>query len=158
MNQTHEPKQPVSLAALMRVARTTYVLAVRAALGESGFDDVPRDGVFAMSAIDRSDISARDLVRRMGVSKQSVSQLLDTLVLRGYVERSIDPLDRRRMRLALSERGARVASLCRDAVDRVEQRVVEAVGAACVEHTRTTLTALIELAAELQPGAQPEAR
>ena len=89
----------------------------------------------------------------MGVSKQSVSQLLDTLVLRGYVQRSADPLDRRRIKLTLTERGAMVAALCRDAVDRIEHRLVETVGVAYVEHTRATLTALIELAADFQPAA-----
>ena len=38
-----------------------------------------------------------------------------------------------------------VAALCRKAVERVEHRVAEVVGAAYVEHTRATLLALIEL-------------
>lgn len=155
MQQIHVPKWPRSLAALIRGARTTYALVIHAPLAEAGFEDIPRDGVFAISAINQSDVSAGDLGRRMGVSKQSVSQLLDTLVLRGYAERSVDPLDRRRMRLTLTERGTRAAAICRDAIDRVERRIVETVGPSYVEHTRVTLTALIELAADFQPAAQP---
>jgi len=139
-----------SLAALLREARTTHVLAIRPQLARWGFKDMPRDGVFAISTIRDLEITAGDLGRKMGVSKQAVSQLLDSLVLRGYVERSVDTIDRRRTKLRLTRRGARVASVCREAVDQIEQRLVERVGARCVEHTRAALSALIELAAELE--------
>jgi DNA-binding MarR family transcriptional regulator len=143
-----EPEPRISLAALMRAARETYALAIRGPLAEGGFDDIPRDGVFAMSALSQSDVSAGDLGRWLGVSKQAVSQLLDTLVLRGYVDRSIDSADRRRMRLTLTARGAKVAGVCREAVDTVDRLIVETVGSRYVEHTRATLTAIMELAAQ----------
>jgi DNA-binding MarR family transcriptional regulator len=88
----------------------------------------------------------------MGVSKQAVSQLLDTLVERGYVERALDPLDRRRTKLKLTRRGVRVASLCRGAVDRVERQLVKKLGAICIENMRATLAALIDLATGLESG------
>ena len=44
-------------------------------------------------------------MRELGVSKQAAGQLVDTLVLRGYLERSVDPEDRRRLTLTLTERG-----------------------------------------------------
>lgn len=106
---------------------------------------MPRDGVFAISAIRHCEAGAADLGRRMGVSKQAVSQLLDTLVARGYVERAVDPVDHRRTKLKLTRRGTRVASVCRETVDEIEQLLVERVGARCVEHTRTTLDALVGL-------------
>jgi DNA-binding MarR family transcriptional regulator len=153
MEQTSGRKRNPSLVALMRAARHTYALAIREPLLEAGFDDIPRDGVFVIAAIRNSDVSAGDLGRSLGASKQGVSQLLDALVSRGYVERSIDTRDRRRTRLTLTKRGQRVASVSRQAVDQVEKRIVETVGVAYVEHTRATLTALIELAAEWQPEA-----
>jgi DNA-binding MarR family transcriptional regulator len=140
---------------LLRGARNTYALAIREALAEAGCDDIPRDGVFAISAIGDADVSAGDLQRALGVSKQAVSQLLDTLVLRGYVQRSIDAVDRRRMRLTLTGRGESVAAACQEAVDRLERRITQIVGASHVAHTQATLTALIELAAEWQPTAHP---
>jgi DNA-binding MarR family transcriptional regulator len=135
----------------MRAARNTYVVAVRGPLAKSGFDDVPRDGVFTISAIASGDISSPELGGLLGVSKQAVSQLLDRLVLRGYVVRSIDTEDRRRMRLALTDRGKEVAAVCRLAVDRVERRIAETVGQERVLHTRQTLQALIALASEWNP-------
>jgi DNA-binding MarR family transcriptional regulator len=148
MGQPDELFRTISLAALMRAARSTYAAAIRGPLAESGFEDIPRDGVFAISTIGLTEVSGGQLGRWLGVSKQAVSQLLDTLVLRGYVQRSIDPVDRRRMRLTLTDRGTQVAALCRAAVERVERRVAETVGAAHVAHTRATLLALIDLGEE----------
>jgi DNA-binding MarR family transcriptional regulator len=147
-----KPEKRVSLAALIRAARSTNALAVRAALSASGVDDIPRDGVFAIAAIAHSEVSAADLGRRLGVSKQAVSQLLDTLVVRKYVERDTHAADRRRIKLKLTKRGQHVATLARTAADRVEERLVDVVGRTYVEHTRSTLTALIELASELDRG------
>jgi DNA-binding MarR family transcriptional regulator len=130
----------------MRAARNTYAVAVREPLAKSGFDDLPRDGVYTISAIAvGGNISSAELSGLLGVSKQAVSQLLDSLVLRGYVERSIDPVDRRRMCVALTDRGKEVAAVCRLAIDRVERRVAEAVGEERVHHARQTLEALIAL-------------
>lgn len=151
----NEPR--ASLAALIREARTTHVLAIRKHLAASGIGDMPRDGVFAMAVIRDSDASAGDIGRRMGLSKQAVSQLLDTLVMRGYVERSADAVDRRRVKLKLTALGARASSLCRDVVDRIEQQLVQKLGARYVEHTRDTLAVLIELAADVE-SATPSSR
>jgi DNA-binding MarR family transcriptional regulator len=144
------PQRHRSLASLLRGAAQAYALAVRGPLAEAGFDDIPRDGVFVLSAIARAELSAGGLSQALGVSKQAVSQLLDTLVLRGYVERSAHPDDRRRLQLGLSGRGAQVVSLCRAALERIDRRLAARVGAAQVEETRATLLALVELAAELR--------
>ena len=47
------------------------------------------------------------LTRELGISKQAVSQLIDTMVMRGYLERTPDTEDRRRMLLTLTPRGSR---------------------------------------------------
>lgn len=142
-----------SFAALLREARTTFVLAIRAQLAREGFEDMPRDGVFAISAIRDCEAGAADLGRKMGVSKQAVSQLLDALVSRGYVERAVDPVDRRRTKLKLTRRGTRVASVCRETVDEIEQLLLERVGTRCLEHARTTLAALVELGENVEGAA-----
>jgi DNA-binding MarR family transcriptional regulator len=139
----------------MRAARNTYALALRGPLADAGFDDIPRDGVYTMLAINSAPVSAGDLRLWLGVSKQAVSQLIDALVLRGYVERSLDDDDRRRLKLTLTERGKDAAAICRTVVDGVEQRILETVGSDHVEHTRATLTALVELAANWRSALPP---
>ena len=49
--------------------------------------------------------SQADVVASLGLSKQMASQLIDTLVLREYLERRNDPVDRRRMEVRLTGRG-----------------------------------------------------
>ncbi len=53
---------------------------------------------FILGGMESPGVSAGDLIRQLGVSKQAASQLIDTLVLRGYLERATDPSDRRRPR------------------------------------------------------------
>ena len=93
---------------LMWGARGSYGDAARRALAEAGCDDIPQNGGFVLAALDEkgSEFTAQaDAVAFLRRSKQRSSQLIDTLVLRGYVERQNDPDDRRRMSLRLTERG-----------------------------------------------------
>ena len=51
--------------------------------------------------------AAPDLPAELGVTKQAVSQVIDVLVTHGYLERHGDSGDRRRVVLALTDRGGR---------------------------------------------------
>ena len=59
----------------------------------AGFDHSTPEPAFSPQA---------DVVASLGMSKQAASQLIDTLVLREYLERRIDPEDRRRMGVRLT--------------------------------------------------------
>jgi DNA-binding MarR family transcriptional regulator len=115
--------EDVPLPQLMREARD-----VASALAAAGCDDVPRNGAFVLADLDQgaSDpafSSQADVVTSLGLSKQAASQLIDTLVLREYLERRNDPVDRRRMEVRLTGRGQRAAIAIRTAVDAVEARL-----------------------------------
>ncbi len=132
-----------SLPALLRAARRAYGSAIRAALAETGFDDVPRNGIFVIGAIARTGAPLSEIIDQLGGSKQAAGQLVDTLVIRGYLERSIDPEDRRRLTISLTERGEAAAAVIRSALHRVDTVLADQVGAEYVEHTRATLASLI---------------
>ncbi len=85
-----------------------------------------------------------ELIKQMGVSKQAGGQLVDTLVTRGYLERTVDEQDRRRLRITLTARGQHAAAVVRSAVDHVDAQLVRRVGAEHVAHTLATLAALVE--------------
>ena len=91
--------------ALLRRARSTYGGAIRDALAEAGFDDIPKNGIYVIGAISRMGAPMATIIRQLGVSKQAAGQLVDALVLRGYLERAVDDEDRRRLTVALTERG-----------------------------------------------------
>lgn len=131
------------MPALMRAARRTYGTNIRRALAQAGFDDVPRNGLFVIGAIARMGAPLSEIIEQLGVSKQAAGQLVDTLVLRGYLERSIDPDDRRRLRITLTERGQAAGTIIRATVDEVDAALVARVGAEDLARTRATLAALV---------------
>jgi DNA-binding MarR family transcriptional regulator len=135
----------MALPALLRAARRTYGLAVRAALADAGCDDMPRNGSYVVGAIARTGAPLARIISQLGVSKQAAGALVDTLVTRGYLDRSVDPEDRRRLTVTLTERGLAAADIVRAAVERVEFKLEARVGSEHVAHTRATLAALIEV-------------
>lgn len=159
--------EDVALPALLRAARAAYGSAIRAALAEAGCDDVPRNGSYVIGAIARTGAPLSQIIHELGVSKQAAGQLVDTLVMRGYLDRFVDPEDRRRLTITLTERGFAAATVIRSAVDQVDAGLVDRVGPEYVAHTRATLAALGEgrRAAEERrqsaagaPHAQPEGK
>ena len=130
--------------ALLRAARRAYGSAVRGALADAGYDDVPRNGSYVLAAIARTGAPLGRIIQELGVSKQAAGQLVDTLVTRGYLDRTPDPDDRRRLTITLTGRGHAAAEEIRSAVARVDDGLVRRVGPEYVAHARAALAALIE--------------
>jgi DNA-binding MarR family transcriptional regulator len=139
----------VATPALLRAARRTYGVAVRSALADAGCDDMPGNGSFVVGAIVRTGAPLGEIITWLGVSKQAAGQLVDALVTRGYLERTVDPDDRRRLTISLTERGQAAAAVVRGAVDGVDAELQRRVGAEQLAVARSTLGALIELGDEL---------
>ncbi|MGH3156257.1 MAG: MarR family transcriptional regulator, partial [Streptosporangiaceae bacterium] len=93
---------------LMRAARGAYAQSIRASLHEIEVDDLPRNGAFILAGIDSTGGHRKDLPYDLGVTKQAVSLVIDTLVNQGYLTRRPDPGDRRRNSLELTDRGREV--------------------------------------------------
>jgi DNA-binding MarR family transcriptional regulator len=113
---TEAGEDVVVVPALLRAARGSYAQAIRASLATSGFDDLPRNGSFVLGGMGNHGAAASDMINGLGVTKQAASQLIDTLVLRGYLRRETDPDDRRRLRIELTERGRAAAAAVRSGV------------------------------------------
>jgi len=145
MAEKHPPDEPVVFAALLRGARFAYGDAIRTALIEAGLDDIPKNGIFVIGALGRTGAPLAQIIDSLGVSKQSAGQLVDTLALRGYIERKIDPDDRRRLTVTLTPRGREAAAITRATVERIDAALLKKVGREHIVHTRATLHALIEL-------------
>ena len=127
---------------LMRAARGAYAGAIRAELHAIGIDDMPRNGTFVLAGLDTRVGPRRDLPSGLGVTKQAVSQVVDTLVTRGYLERSPDPADRRRIVLELTARGREAVDAAVRAVDEIDRQLRERVSPAQIDAMRTALLAL----------------
>jgi DNA-binding MarR family transcriptional regulator len=136
------PLNEVSTPTLMRAARGVYASAIRAQLETIGVADLPRNGAFLLAGIERNGGTRQDFPVEMGVTKQAISQVVETLVRRGYVQRSPDEDDRRRISLQLTDRGYEVLEAVSIAIDSVDHQLAEHIASEQVEAMRTTLYAL----------------
>ncbi len=137
----------VSVPAMLGAARRGYGNAIRAALGVAGFDDMPARGSFVIGAIRNEGFQGMDrMARTMGVSKQAVSQLVDTLVARGYLDRVPDAEDRRRMTITLTSRGEAASDEIREAVQSVNDAASAVVGPEAFAQARRVVAVLAVLA------------
>jgi DNA-binding MarR family transcriptional regulator len=139
------PPEEIVIPALLRASRRSYGNAIRAHLAEEGFDDVPRNGAFVLGGMVNHGGSAGGLVRELGVSKQAASQLIDTLVVRGYLERRDDPEDRRRVKILPTERGRAAAAAIRAGVQSVDAELATLISPAELAGLRAGLTALCDI-------------
>ena len=139
------PDDRIVIPALLRAARGSYAHAIRDKLAEAGFDDLPRNGSFVLGGMANYGGSASEMIRGLGVSKQAASQLIDTLVVRGYLMREINPDDRRRMLIELTERGRSAAVMVRAAIDEVDAELKKMVSPSQIAGLRAGLEALAKL-------------
>ena len=139
----------IVMPALIADARRTYGLAIRRSFRENGFDDMPRRGAAVVGGIANNGAAPQqDFARFLGISKQTASQLLDNLVGLGYVERTPDADDRRRVLITLTDRGRAAAKASRSAVQLVDRALARRVSADDVAATRRVLGSLINIADE----------
>jgi len=148
LQTAHEHGRPVVLPAMLRAARNAYGKRIRAALAAVDCDDVPFNGIYVIGAISRINAPMAQIIEGLAVSKQAAGQLVDTLVLRGYLLRTEDPEDRRRLKLTLTPRGKEAAAASARVVDGMEAAVVERLGKDHVDKTREVLWTLISLGGE----------
>jgi DNA-binding MarR family transcriptional regulator/catechol 2,3-dioxygenase-like lactoylglutathione lyase family enzyme len=132
----------LSTPTLMRSARGTYAQSIRAQLHAAGIDDLPRNGAFILAGIDASGGPRQDLPSELEVTKQAVSQVIDLLVNRGYLEREPDPDDRRRIRLELTGRGEEAVAAVLRGIEAVDRQLETVVSAEQVGAMRSVLSAL----------------
>jgi DNA-binding MarR family transcriptional regulator len=141
---------------LMRAARGAYARSMRAALHEIGVDDLPRNGAFILAGIDSAGGPRVDLPSDLGVTKQAVSLVIDALVNRGYLTRTTDSDDRRRISLELTESGREVVAAVLRGIDAVDVRLRERATAEQVEAMRAGLSILADIkTADTDAGVGP---
>jgi DNA-binding MarR family transcriptional regulator len=145
--------ETIARPALLRRARTTYGRAMRRALMEAGFDDIPRNGLYVIGglALGAEGLPLAQLVKELGVSKQAAGQLVDALVLRGYLARTVDEEDRRRLTIALTERGRAAAATQAAARKRIDRELATSVGDHDVSNLRKALAVLCDIGRQTTP-------
>jgi DNA-binding MarR family transcriptional regulator len=159
MNDTKPWFEVIAMPALLRHARVTYGLAMRRALDGAGYDDLPKNGLYVIGglALGAGDLPLAVLIKELRVSKQAAGQLVDMLVLRGYLERTMDAQDRRKLTVTLTERGRAAAAVQAAAREKIDAELLARTGEKDVLCTRRTLAALIDLGREKEQDEVPDA-
>src|SRR5918995_1717271 len=103
----HTQEQYVPLVGLLEAAADAMLAEFRRDLESTGYGDIrPTHGCVFRFIRGGDGMRLTELARLGGMTKQSVGELVDDLVDRGYVERIPDPEDRRAKLICLTERGA----------------------------------------------------
>jgi DNA-binding MarR family transcriptional regulator len=94
---------------------------IQAGMSARGFSDVRPAHGYAFTRISAGEATNADIAEHLGVTKQAASQLVEHLVVRGYVARRRDPRDARARLLELTDRG----HACTAAAEEAAAEVVE---------------------------------
>jgi DNA-binding MarR family transcriptional regulator len=135
-------RSPSTTPWLLRRVNQRYWSEVAARLFDAQLGGLPRPAYWLLTALASGATDAGQLVVEMGVTKQAVSKLVDTLVTDGFLRRKPNPADRRRADLMLTAKGARAVDVIRSAVRAAERAFVTEVGEAAWGTTVSTLGAL----------------
>lgn len=149
------PGGEVSIPALLRAARGSYAHAITAYLAEAGCEDLPQNGPFVLGGMVSRDASAADMIRGLGVTRQAASQLIDTMVVRGYLRREVNPADRRRLIISPTERGRAAAEAIGAAIAQVDRELAAMLSPAELSGLRAGLLALAAIRERTRPGGRP---
>jgi MarR family transcriptional regulator, temperature-dependent positive regulator of motility len=149
VNQQPAPADPTS--ALLRKAYNALAAGIYQAVVHAGGKDLrPAHGnVLEMLAIE-DGLRLTDIAALAGMATQSMGELVDDLVRKEYIERRVDPADRRAKRIHLTAKGRAHADSSWVAVGQAESELVALLGAQRYEQLRTDLIAVAGLRLELR--------
>lgn len=121
------PPRGSDLPLLMLLGFRALIDDVHADLAEAGHAGFrPLHGVTFKAIGD--GVTASELGRRLGVSKQAAGKTIEGLERDGYVERVADPADARSKIIRMTPRGAEVQQLAFEAMARLRTRWAERLG------------------------------
>lgn len=141
----------IAMPALLRHARTAYAVAMRTALAEAGYGDIPKNGLYVIGglALQAGTHPLSRLIEDLRLSKQAAGYLVDMLVTCGYLDRQVDSVDRRRLTIDLTQRGRGAAKVLIAAGATVDAELLSRVEPQDVERTRRTLLVLVDIGRRL---------
>jgi DNA-binding MarR family transcriptional regulator len=136
---------PPLIGALLRRPSETVRRHMLTRLHEHGYDDLEPAHLSVLQHPGPAGLRPSELAARLGMSKQAVNYLLGQLERLGYLERRSDPEDARSKRIALTDRGAAIVPVIREAVAEIERDWTRTLGAARFARLRALLVDLNEL-------------
>ncbi|MEV1026388.1 MarR family transcriptional regulator [Streptomyces sp. NPDC050264] len=127
------------LPQLLGEARRWFEEGMLAALEGEGVPAVTPPQVQLFAALDEDGTTVAELARRMGVTRQTVHQAVHSLVAGGLLEQVPDPSSARQRLIRRTAEGLHAHEQARRALDRLEERLADRIGAAAVAALRSAL-------------------
>lgn len=132
-----------STPTLLRTAYNVISAAIYRAVTETAASDLrPAHGnAMEMLAIE-DGLRLTDIAARAAMAPQSMGELVDDLVAKGYLQRREDPADRRAKRIYLTPKGHAAADASRTALREVEEEIRTALGTRQYQDMRSHLAVI----------------
>lgn len=143
----------IPMAGLFEIAKDAFFEDFREELEATEFGEIRPTHGCVFRFVRGEGMRLTVLASLAGMTKQSVGEVVDDLVERGYVKRVPDPEDRRAKLICLTERGERAQATGLSLFAKVEEQWKRRYGAERIEELRELLE---EIAANEAPAAAPE--
>ncbi len=150
---TDKPAARIPLTGLLDVALEAMLAEFRVDLEGSEYADIRPTHGCVFRFVKGEGMRLTRLAGLASMTKQSVGEIVNDLVERGYVKRVPDPDDRRAKLICLTERGEAAQALGFGLFAEVEKRWMERYGSEKVAQLRETLE---EIAVAEAPDSVPE--
>lgn len=131
------------LALLLLAGFRTLADRATVELAGRGYEDVRSVHDFALHSIVSGADSVSELARRMSVTRQAAAKTIAVLEERHYVAREVDPADRRRTRIRVTERGLAMLRQGEAIFDELRAQWEKQVGAASLATVEEALRSLV---------------
>ncbi|PEN41163.1 MarR family transcriptional regulator [Bacillus toyonensis] len=139
----HQKFNELDLTSLLSLSFSTLITELHDRLSKLGFEDIRPAHGFMFKRIPPSGATGIELAEYLGVSKQAVSKMVDSLENSGYVTRKTHPTDKRGKIIVLTERGLSVMKAKEEIVAEIEQRWIENIGADRMQLLKEDLTTFV---------------
>ena len=135
----------------MRAARTVYLIKRAETVVRAGLETAlqplgltPRQYVTLSLLRDERDQSSADLARKAGITPQSMSETIASLIRKALIERFERPEHRRILMTRLTDGGTVLLAECQAAVDVMEARLLAGIPAGDLDALRRSLRAIVK--------------
>jgi DNA-binding MarR family transcriptional regulator len=135
-----------STPTLLRAAYNVLSTAIFRGVSEAGAAELRPAHGNAMEMLSIQDgLRLTDIAGQAGMAPQSMGEIVDDLVSKGYLVRREDPSDRRAKRIFLTQKGRQAASASRLALLDLERRISDVLGTDQYQEMRASLAAISEM-------------
>lgn len=146
------PPTAIPLPGLLDIASEVMFGEFRNEMGQSEFGDIRPTHGCVFRYVEGAGLRLTDIAERANMTKQSVGEIVDDLVARGYVKRIPDPNDRRAKLICLTRQGEEAQAHGRRVFADIERRLGQRYGRERIAQLRELLE---EIVAAEAPFAVP---